>query len=121
MGSKKQEKSKALIPRWLHCSHALLHLQPEPYIALARTRNCAITPQGWGMGVSAPGQRPTAVFDPDHGFQGGGCRFSGGHAGLARCHFWHPQPTRQGYSPGVWRHHFSLGRVAEETASSLAE
>lgn len=53
MGSKKQEKSKALIPRWLHCFHALLHLQPEPYIALARTRSCAITPRHrvgcWGV------------------------------------------------------------------------
>lgn len=122
MGSKKQEKSKALIPRWLHCFHALLHLQPEPYIVLARTRSCAITPQGWVLGcLHLARGRPQRLTDPDHGFQGEAVASlevmqGAGTLSLLASPAHPPRILSTG-----WRHHFSLERVAEETASSLAE
>lgn len=77
-----------MIPLWLHFPHSLLPLHLETCISLlcllcrtARTSNWAITQQGWN---SAPGQRQTEASDPDHEFEGGGCRFSGGHPGTSR-------------------------------------
>lgn len=99
MGSKKQEKSKALIPRWLHCFHALLHLQPEPYIALARTHSCAIMPQGWVLGCLHLARGRPQRLTLTTGFRGRLSLLWRSCRALARCHFWLPQPTRQGYSP----------------------